>query len=169
MVQRAIDSVWAQDVRSVDIIVVPNRPKHVARNVGIDNAHTPWVAFLDDDDEMFPNHLSTLLAAPPADLVYSTAVVRDATGADRRTFGFPFDAAQLRVQNIIPTGYMVRTDVARAAQFPEFTYAVPEDWGFLLRLLDSGATFTWADPPAPTWAINVHGANTYTTETVFTP
>lgn len=133
------------------------------KNVGLAQVATPWTAFLDDDDWMFPLHIETLLwgAAEGADLVYSRPII---CGPDGRRVEdwpeIPFNPVRLRQQNMIPCGYMVRTETARAVGgFPERTEAVPySDWGFLLRLLDSGATFAYV--PDITWAFRRWEGNT---------
>jgi glycosyltransferase involved in cell wall biosynthesis len=38
-----------------------NKGRASAANVGIENSHGEYVGFLDDDDEFYPEHLSTLL------------------------------------------------------------------------------------------------------------
>lgn len=153
------------------------RPQHLAFNVdyeglgcgamkncGLRQTPTPWAAFLDDDDWMFPDHLAALAWAADdtgADLVYSRPwVYNDDDGTHEDWPDIPFDADRLRAGNYIPCGYMVRTELAReVGGFPERTPEVPySDWGFLLRLLDAGATFAYV--PDVTWAFRRWSGNT---------
>lgn len=53
--------------------------------------------------------------------------------------GLPFDPGELRLNNYVPVTTLVRTDLAHAVGgFPQQQQV---DWGFLIRLLDAGATF----------------------------
>ncbi len=59
-------------------------PRAQAANLALETANGEWVNFLDDDDELLPQHLDTLLAAPRADherLIYSRTRVIDARAA----------------------------------------------------------------------------------------
>jgi len=106
---RALDSAAAQTHPEVDLVVVaacgpghrelpatwngrplqfevPDGPRArpLAANLCLDSARGEWLNFLDDDDELLPGHVATLLAAPRARnvrLLYSTARVHDADGA----------------------------------------------------------------------------------------
>ena len=85
-IQRALDSVLAQTVSEFEVIVVDdgstdagpeivraikdsrvqllqqeNRGVSAARNAGVVSAQSPWVAFLDHDDEWKPEFLATVL------------------------------------------------------------------------------------------------------------
>jgi tetratricopeptide (TPR) repeat protein len=58
-------------------------PRPDAANACLEAAHGEWLNFLDDDDELLPEHLSTLLAAPRharERVVYSVARVNDRKG-----------------------------------------------------------------------------------------
>ena len=61
---RALCSVERQTVQPFDVIVHIDHARegaHAARNAALANVVTPWVAFLDDDDEFGPDHLETLI------------------------------------------------------------------------------------------------------------
>ena len=108
--QRALDSAAAQTWTNLEIVVVaacgrahralpseyrgrPLRlvlpevdqrlPRAQAANVALEAAAGEWLNFLDDDDELLPQHLSTLLRAPRSEgerVVFSRTRVVDAAG-----------------------------------------------------------------------------------------
>jgi hypothetical protein len=134
------------------------------------NIDTTWVAFLDDDDELMPNHLEVLTRAAAitsAQVVYPGCMVLDPQGfrlpmqPEWGRFGKPFDPDLLRQQSYIPVTSLVRTGLARRALFgppathPDSDY---DDWGFYLRLLDLDAAFHHV--PQVTWKWHHHGRNT---------
>lgn len=111
--QRALDSVAAQDYPNVEVVVVaagaaqhrdlpdrcgnfPLRLVRTARplaraeaaNVALESARGEWLNFLDDDDELLPAHVSTLRAAldanAPARLAHS---ITEDVGADGAVLG----------------------------------------------------------------------------------
>jgi glycosyltransferase involved in cell wall biosynthesis len=111
--QRALDSVAAQDYPNVEVVVVAASAMHrdlpatcgafplrfvrtarplkraEAANVALEAARGDWFNFLDDDDELLPAHVSRLRAAldanPEARLAHS---VSEDVGADGRAIGF---------------------------------------------------------------------------------
>jgi glycosyltransferase involved in cell wall biosynthesis len=140
------------------------------RNRALHHASTHWVAFLDDDDEMMPNHLEVLMQnawRTGAAVVYSGCRVLDAHGAaipvkeEWGRFGQVFDGELLRKKAYLPVTSLVHTDLAKQALFgppasaPDSNY---DDWGFYLRLLALGATFLHV--PEVTWIWHHHGNNT---------
>lgn len=144
------------------------------RQRGLDAVTTPWVAFLDDDDEFLPQHLETLMTAAlenDADYVYSWFIVEGGSDPFPMHFGKPFDP-QDPVQTTVTT--LVKTDLAKAAGFvPPFEHKRPtvggfiappdgnrggEDWIFTLRCVDLGAHILHV--PERTWRWYHHGQNT---------
>jgi hypothetical protein len=90
--QRALDSIAAQDYPRIEVVVVaacgsahrelppqcgafplrmvcPERalPRAEAANAALDAAHGEWLNLLDDDDEFLPDHVGALRAAASAD------------------------------------------------------------------------------------------------------
>jgi glycosyltransferase involved in cell wall biosynthesis len=117
--QRALDSIAAQDYPSIEVVVVaagatehrelPDRcgafplrlvrtAKPLARaeaaNVALESARGDWLNFLDDDDELLPRHVSTLRAAldanAPARLAHAMSEDVDAGGAPLGRHGTRF-------------------------------------------------------------------------------
>lgn len=145
-----------------------------------------WIAFLDDDDVLRPNHVRLCLKwaeKTGADLVYPWFNIHDdhendisfndplsvPVGAGRRSpYGVPFDDALrhelMTRNNFIPVTVLVRrTLLERVGGFPvpntpEWPESCCEDWGLWRRLLDAGARFEHL--PRRTWIWMWHGRNT---------
>lgn len=115
-----------------------------AMNAGVDAAATQWIAFLDDDDLFYPEHLPLLLEAAASNRAggYYTDAVSTSwspaggrTGTPLRTYADDFDRTLLLFDNYIPLNSLMirRKDFQRSGGFsPEFDLF--EDWDFLLRL-----------------------------------
>lgn len=139
--------------RATESAVDQTRPP-VAVSVAVDPAASPWVAFLDDDDEFKPVHLErtpTCAAATGADYVFSWFDTRychrhrDPLGH----FGKVFDPA---APHHTTTTVVVRTELARRVGFtppaPEDTVG-GEDWRFTLDCVAAGARIVHL--PERTW------------------
>lgn len=145
-----------------------------------------WIAFLDDDDELRPNHVELCLRhaqTTGADLVYPWFNIHDDAGHDitardpltvphagsrRSPYGVAFDD-ELRTElltrnNFIPVTVLVRRQLVEdVGGFPvpgthEWGESCCEDWGLWRRLLDAGARFEHL--PRRTWIWTWHGRNT---------
>jgi GT2 family glycosyltransferase len=134
------------------------------RNRAAFAASTEWVAFLDDDDEMDPTHIATLVRhaeATGADLVFPWHRIKKndvEIGKDilpHRGISDEDIPKELRKANFIPVTVLVRTAALVAVGgFPtpgsqEWPHADCEDWGCWLRLLDAG--FKISHIPEVTW------------------
>lgn len=167
---KAIKSAVTQTVRPREIIVSTDLDREGAgptRNRALAKAMTTWVAFLDDDDLLLPNHLQVLLDAAEsfgADVIYSGCHVigKDGQVLPRKEewgrFGLPFDADLLRKRSYMPVTSLVRTSLAQRAWFEAPEGSLYDDWGFYLRLLDLGAQFYHV--PEVTWLWHHNGKNT---------
>lgn len=183
LLQRALDSVHAQR-RKPDQVVVERDTNRTgaaqSRNRALARVTTDVVAWLDDDDELKPNHLIACMRVLEldrnVDLVYPTPVViggKDPTATSFQgnwalpwgiRFG-PEQEAHLRKNgSFIPMTHLVRTGKVRAAGgFPEGRILDTgryqgEDEAYLIRLLDIDARFEHLD--AKTWKWHVHYGNT---------
>lgn len=121
-------------------------------------ARGDWVATLDDDDVLLPNHLATLAGhAPDADVVYSFCRVDGRPGWNpNRTF----DPDALRAGNFIPATALIRTSLLRdLGGWPDSADSPNgwEDYALWLKALDAGARFVCA--PSVTWIYRFHGGN----------
>jgi len=157
--RRAFESASArvQTLAPEKIAVVLDRRRNGAattRNEALKWVDTDWVAFLDDDDELKPNHLRACArnaALTGADLVYPWF---DCDDEDKiGMFGVPFDPVLLRKRNYIPVTVLVRTELVRKVggfrDHPDDNGDPCEDWGLWLALLDAGAVFSHL--PQRTW------------------
>jgi glycosyltransferase involved in cell wall biosynthesis len=189
LLARAVRSVDSQRPhRPGDIIIEVDTARTGAaatRNRAVDRVTTDWIAWLDDDDELLPNHLRVLCGGASrtgADMIYSYAEFiggRDPLGCWHRgtlvpePINVPFDdearAAIRRDGNHIPITYLVRTELVRqVGGFPEGgsdpTVTVKhsgdcEDYLLILRMLDAGARFHHVTG-VRTWRYHIHDANT---------
>lgn len=179
MLQRATISAAGQ-TRAPDQIIVQMDTVHagaaVTRNRALEAVDCDLTAWLDDDDELLPNHIERLARvlerAATIDLVYPIPQVvggRDPTavavnGNWVKPWGVAFGPEQadhLRDQgSFIPITHMVRTElVRRIGGFPPpGTTRWIEDWGYLVNLLDAGAVFYHL--PVVTWRWQIHESMT---------
>jgi hypothetical protein len=172
MLNNALTSVYRQTLAPKEIIVEMD-PDHTGaaatRTRGLMKVTTEFVAFLDDDDELEPNHLELLAAKQTetdADLVYpwfTNVGGHDPLGA----FGRPFDAFAITFANYIPITVLARTSMVVAAggfsnappeMVADLNGATCEDWVCWLAMLELGAEFVHL--PARTWKWHHHGRNT---------
>jgi glycosyltransferase involved in cell wall biosynthesis len=162
----------AIDFENAGIGALLNR---LARSADVD-----WLARLDDDDLLQPNHLEALSTkAEDADVVYSWCEVAPRVvngvlpappavlGQTRRRPTQWFDEARLPAGNYIPATTLVRRTLwAELGGWREDGWrfggerddpALTEDWDFWLRALDAGARFVCV--PEVTWIYRYHGNN----------
>lgn len=162
--QAAVDSVHAQDVELVGGIScaldVERRGASVNRQRALDAVRTEWVAFLDDDDVMYPHHVRTLfnlVQEHDADFAYSWF---DGNNPFPMHRGRQWNPAEPHHTTMT---VMVRTELAKEANFllpngPLHQDWMGEDWQFIVRCSNLGGKFIGT--PEITWHYRVHGANT---------
>ncbi len=135
------------EIRLVDLEI--NRGRAAAANAGLDAATGDWVAFLDDDDLVEPEHYAALAAmarGAGVRVVYSDAAVgvyEIGTGGrggwrqvERRLpYSRDFDAELLLFDNYIPFNtLLIERELARETGRLDEELPFFEDWDFLLRL-----------------------------------
>jgi glycosyltransferase involved in cell wall biosynthesis len=176
LLAEALTSVSRQ-TRLPDAISVAIDHQHegaaATRNRALAPVDTDWVAFLDDDDLLEPQHIEHLLAHADrtgADLVYPWFTVeggRDPLGMEGR----PFDPAAIRKANYVPITYLVRTELIKGiGGFPgpgwhddvglhlQEDVATCEDWAAMIRMVNAGAKVVHF--PRRTWVWRHWGGNT---------
>jgi glycosyltransferase involved in cell wall biosynthesis len=147
---RAFASVCAQTLQPHEIMVLIDHHydgEIATRNALLEMVQTPWIAWLDDDDEMMPHHLETLYEMSyGVDLVYS----------DYETVGSDYKA------NFIEPAYLCKTKTLRAVggflepEGDDWPYRYG-DWGTLAKLLNIGYSFKHSQ--TVTWLKHIHDTN----------
>jgi len=180
LLREALESVITQERQPDELIVaydVDGAGAAPTRNHAWQRASADWIAFLDDDDQLYPQHIGTLLEhSTDVDLVYPwfdlprgddpLYVKRD--GQLVRAYGVPFGDEQreyvLNEGNFIPVTVLVRRAwLEKVNGFPQpqserWAHTECEDWGCWQDLLRAGARFRHV--PERTWVWNWHGRNT---------
>jgi glycosyltransferase involved in cell wall biosynthesis len=160
--RQALASVAMQTLQPAAIVVEydhEHRGAAATKNAAARRASTPWLAFLDDDDQFMPHHLDVLRAAALSgqygmhvpDVVYSIPECPQLPGGrdPHGRYGVPFDADELRRRSYIQTTSLIRADLFHEAggfQLPDRTMpdgspCPYDDWGLWLAMLDLGARF----------------------------
>jgi glycosyltransferase involved in cell wall biosynthesis len=155
-----------EDARVTVLRLPENSGVSAARNLGLEQVATEWVAFLDDDDVWAPSHLAGLLEAANAaehdvDVVCSGSYTVTGERAVTRVRCPPTAARvreALRARNVlvVPSRVLVRTEAVRAVGGFDTEFSLAADWDLWLRLVQNGAV---AAAPAVSVAYTVHGEN----------
>lgn len=119
----------------------PNGGLSAARNTGVQQTKSPWVAFLDADDKWEPNKIDlqvkALEAHPEAVLCYTGLVMGYPDGGQCVYRAEPADRMwpRLRYENVItPSTVMIRRDVLEEAGGFDEKMNACEDWDLWVRL-----------------------------------
>lgn len=158
--RRALASVHAQTYQPVSLMVAVDRDREGAaatRNRALERVETPWVAWLDDDDLLYPDHLKLLARFARMSQVDVAYPGYDCTGDDPiNCFGIPFSAQLLERHNFIPVTALARTEAVRQAggfqEHPDENGDPCEDWGLWLAMHRQGSKF--GHLPVKTWLWN---------------
>lgn len=133
------------------------------RNRLIEACDTQWVAFLDDDDTLFPHHIETLLSGT-ADVVvphcrFAGPVIPRPDCCEGK-YNRPFDRQHLNVHNLFPVTVLARREaVLDVGGFPTDRIG-PEDWALWKKMNATGATFQVI--PEVTWTYHTRGSGRMT-------
>jgi GT2 family glycosyltransferase len=174
MLGRAVESVMAQQLAAKAVSIAVDTEKQGAattRDRALRAVGTEYTAFLDDDDQMQPEHLRILMEAAEessADYVFSYFTIAGPDGRLLPTvdplhhFGRVFDPADPHQTTIT---ILVRTELAKDIGFrdpPEGALIAGqrygEDFDFTVRAAQAGAKILHV--PHRTWIWNHHQANT---------
>lgn len=127
------------------------------RNRMLEKVHSEWVAFVDDDDYLLPNHIEVLWEhRHDADLVYTDHEMEH--GGTSPVPRLDYTPNRLKSGNFIPVTVMARTShIRRAGMFP--VGVEYEDWRLWLHMEKNGSRFKFV--PIKTWVWNhAWGGNT---------
>ena len=157
-----MESVMKQTRKFSDYFVVPDINKEGAgptRTRGMMAVSTEWTAFLDDDDELRPNHLEVLIHAAldnGADLVYPWFDVVGGTDPFPMFEGRVFDPENM---NMFPVTVLARTEILQASNgFPVNDGVQGDDWPLWKELVSMKAKIVHV--PVRTWKWHHDSKNT---------
>lgn len=164
LLNRCLPSVWSQTVPPEHVSIAVDHDKEGAgptRTRALLATTSEWVAFLDDDDQLLPHHLETLLreqATTEADIVwpwYTPSLGGGDPIACNR--GKQWDP---NVPHTFPITALVRGELARQCHFPPPINAgfSGDDWEFWMQMNRLGAKFHHVDEV--TWVWTIDGQNT---------
>jgi glycosyltransferase involved in cell wall biosynthesis len=111
-----------------------------ARNYGAKRAKGDYIVFLDSDDKLdqtFVEKTYELLLEESADVGYVYTQLRCFDASDEVTEFRGYSAHHLKNSNYIPSGCLVKSELARRFHYDE-ELAVLEDWDFYLTLAENG-------------------------------
>lgn len=155
MLERAADSVRAQTVPVHHILAedIHRMGAAITRAHGLALVDTEWVAFLDSDDEMDPDHIEHLIACANetgADYVYPWFRVVGGTDPFPMFYGKPFDPA---APNSTTITILVRTGLAKEVGFTRDpnVQVSGEDFQFTLGCITAGAKIVHLPRRSWTW------------------
>lgn len=146
----AMASVAAQSLRPVTHLVevdLAKRGPAAVRNELLAASTTEWVAFLDDDDLLDPNHLEVLARYSDGSDVVASHCRFDGPPLPPKFCNRPYARDVLRRHGIMPITFLARRSAIEAAG--RFGLERYEDWELLNRMADNGCRFTVV--PEVTW------------------
>jgi GT2 family glycosyltransferase len=176
VVEDGTEGVDADALGDVTLLRLSHVRRSRARNVGVEAAGTPYVAFLDEDDLCLPGRLerqrANLAEAPGAAMSYGRVVIVD---AELRPVAHTNDVLSARWERLVARGSsyeaiaelggplylsatMVRRDAFLAAGGFDPAFDAHEDLDLYLRLARDGGLVPC--PGEPVTLYRAHGANT---------
>ena len=147
LLTRALNSIAAQTEAAAGVSIAYDTQRQGAgptRTRALRGVTTEWCAFLDDDDELLPNHLALLFAAAKetnADVLWPWFKVIDGTDPFPGHRGHQLNPDS---PHIFPITTLVRTKFAHQAEFPDTNPTGDwnvDDWPFWCQIHSAGGTF----------------------------
>lgn len=160
LLSRALKSIAKQTEQAAGVSIAYDTQKQGAgltRTRALRGVTTEWTAFMDDDDELLPDHLALLCAAAKetgADVLWPWFKVLGGTDPFPHARGVQLDPGN---PHIFPITTLVRTKYAHLSEFPSDTTGdwSMADWPFWRVLHEAGAKFHHI--PDITWHWHHHG------------
>lgn len=174
LLKRALQSIASQTYRPVEVVLVndggcdldvqelkiilgditlsyirlkKNTGRAHAGNIGIENAIGKYIGFLDDDDELYPEHVETLvsfLEQSDYKIAYTDTemVIKDFALEEKRevnvnkvVFSKDFSYKDLLVGNYIPfNSICFSKEILNSTECFDKSFGLYEDWDFLIRI-----------------------------------
>jgi glycosyltransferase involved in cell wall biosynthesis len=149
--RRAINSVANQTLKPQAHLIGVDYAKRGGAAMKTDlgfAAESKWIAILDDDDWLYPEHLAALVEAAETqhcDVAYSWCDV----AGENPWLGYnqPFDPELLKTTSIVSHNAIVRTNLF--VELGGFKQVKGYDWLFWVAAHQAGARFTCVE--RPTW------------------
>ena len=115
MLINAIESVANQELKPVAhkiVVDVNHKGNHWTYNELLNSVTTEWLCFLDDDDILYPDHLSKLSQyCSEYDVIFSNGDFQDPLNAIQYSEDFSIES--LNYNSIVPITALVRTQAMR--------------------------------------------------------
>jgi glycosyltransferase involved in cell wall biosynthesis len=174
LLKRAIQSIASQTYRPIEVVLVndggcdldieqlgtvlgdvqfnyirleKNTGRAHAANIGIENAAGTYIGFLDDDDELYPHHVSTLvafldqsdykIAYADTEMIFKEFSAEEGRfiEVDKVVFSSDFVYRNLLFGNFIPFNSLcLSRDIVQSAGGFDESLELYEDWDFLIRI-----------------------------------
>lgn len=148
------------EIKNIRLVTKNNGGTASARNTGINNSNYNIIAFLDIDDEYYPNKIKysvdTLLKYNNIGCVYSDYIEIDIDGSKKRVFKPPYNKHLLMQQCIVSTNSIITKKVVDTIGYFDESIKGPEDFDLWLRI---SCRFMIFHIPEPLFAYHHHGGN----------
>lgn len=157
MLAECIESVMKQELKPVAHKVVVDLQRQGnwwTYNQLLNSAETDWVCFVDDDDILYPDHLSKLAEyAEDYDVIFSNCDINDPLGWVH--YSEPFSEEKLREDSIVPMTALVRKSALINAG--GFDMIQGCDYSMWIKILNQGGRFKKIEDT--TWKYRFHDTN----------